>query len=139
MNKCELCQHQDDVIISTPQWRVVLVDDTHYPGFCRVIWNAHVKEMSDLSENERAMLMNVVWQVEVVIREVMTPHKINLASLGNVTPHLHWHVIPRFSDDVHFPNPIWGHVERSINSNLQQRHQLVPILRAAIKTKLERA
>jgi len=139
MKNCELCQHQGDVIISTSQWRVVLVDDTHYPGFCRVIWNAHVKEMSDLSENERAILMNVVWQVEVVIREVMTPHKINLASLGNVTPHLHWHVIPRFSDDVHFPNPIWGHVERSINSNLQQRQQLIPTLRAAIKTKLERA
>jgi len=138
MKNCELCQHQGDVIINTPQWRVVLVDDTHYPGFCRVIWNAHVKEISDLSVDERTILMSVVWQVEVAIREVMTPHKINLASLGNVAPHLHWHVIPRFTDDVHFPNPIWGHVERSINDNLRQRQSLVPALRAAIKAKLER-
>jgi diadenosine tetraphosphate (Ap4A) HIT family hydrolase len=38
----------------------------------------------------------------------MAPDKINLASLGNVVPHLHWHVIPRFADDPHFPNPVWG-------------------------------
>jgi diadenosine tetraphosphate (Ap4A) HIT family hydrolase len=38
----------------------------------------------------------------------MQPDKINLASLGNVVPHLHWHVIPRFVDDPHFPNPVWG-------------------------------
>lgn len=137
MNKCELCKHQGDVIVSTPQWRVVLIDDAHYPGFCRVIWNAHVKEMSDLSMDERAILMNIVWKVESAIRDVMKPHKINLASLGNVTPHLHWHVIPRFTDDIHFPNPIWGQVERSVNDHLQLRQSLVPALRAAIKTKLE--
>jgi diadenosine tetraphosphate (Ap4A) HIT family hydrolase len=39
---------------------------------------------------------------------VLHPDKINLASFGNVVPHLHWHVIPRFEDDAHFPAPIWG-------------------------------
>ncbi|MHB1094167.1 HIT family protein [Thiobacillus sp.] len=42
------------------------------------------------------------------MRDVMRPDKINLASLGNVVPHLHWHVVPRFGDDPHFPNPVWG-------------------------------
>jgi diadenosine tetraphosphate (Ap4A) HIT family hydrolase len=23
-------------------------------------------------------------------------------------PHLHWHVIPRFADDAHFPDPVWA-------------------------------
>jgi len=36
------------------------------------------------------------------------PDKINLASLGNQVPHLHWHVIPRFKDDPHWPFAIWG-------------------------------
>src|SRR5690242_16069369 len=136
MKNCELCKHQGDVIVNTQRWRVVLIDDPHYPGYCRVIWNAHVKEMSDLSADERALLMNVVWQIESVIRKVMNPEKINLASLGNMTPHLHWHVIPRFTDDMHFPNPIWGQVERSVNDNLQQRQALVPVLKAAIAAKL---
>ena len=52
--------------------------------------------------------MNTVFTVESAVREIMQPDKINLASLGNVTPHLHWHVIPRFIDDKHYPNPIWG-------------------------------
>ena len=134
--RCELCSPLGNILVSTPQWRVVLVDDAHYPGFCRVIWNGHVREMTDLSEQERNELMRVVWQVEAAIREVMQPYKVNLASLGNVVPHLHWHVIPRFSDDLHFPNPIWGQVERSVNAALQDRFALLEKLTAAIQSKL---
>jgi diadenosine tetraphosphate (Ap4A) HIT family hydrolase len=39
---------------------------------------------------------------------------VNLASLGNVVPHLHWHVIARFADDKHFPQPIWGQAQREV-------------------------
>ena len=132
---CELCQPAGDILVSTVEWRVILVDDPHYPGFCRVIWNDHVREMTDLTALQRARLMDVVWQVEASIREVMRPSKVNLASFGNVVPHVHWHVIPRFTDDMHFPNPIWGQVERSINPAIQQRQALLPILRAAIKAR----
>ena len=138
MKHCELCQQQGDVITEAADWRVVLVNDAHYPGFCRVIWNHHVKEMTDLSATQRNTLMGVVWQVEAAIRSVMQPHKINVASLGNVVPHLHWHVIPRYADDMHFPNPIWGQVERSITPALQQRLALVETLKAAIQEQLSR-
>jgi diadenosine tetraphosphate (Ap4A) HIT family hydrolase len=75
---------------------------------CRVIWNRHVREMTELDRAQRQALMAAVFAVEQALREALSPHKINLASLGNVTPHLHWHVIPRYRDDRHFPNPIWG-------------------------------
>jgi len=88
--------------------RVILVEDDHYPGFCRVILNAHVKEMTDLAMDERQRLMAVAFTVEAALRELLQPDKINLASLGNVVPHVHWHVIPRFVDDVHFPEAIWA-------------------------------
>jgi diadenosine tetraphosphate (Ap4A) HIT family hydrolase len=93
--------------------RVVLVEDTHYIGFCRVILNQHVKEMTDLAPEERARIMNVTFVVEAVLREVLQPEKINLASLGNKTPHIHWHVIPRFKLDTHFPETIWSDVQRA--------------------------
>ena len=64
--------------------------------------------MTDLDGPDRALLMQAVWRVEAVMREVLQPTKINLASLGNVVPHLHWHVIPRWSDDSRFPQPIWA-------------------------------
>ena len=88
--------------------RVVLVGDADHPGFCRVILNAHAKEMTDLALADRARLMNIVYAVEGLLRELLAPDKINLASFGNVVPHLHWHVIPRFADDPHFPNSVWS-------------------------------
>ena len=56
----------------------------------------------------REHFMHVVFTVEQVLYELIKPDKINLASLGNQTPHLHWHVIPRFNDDAHFPDPVWA-------------------------------
>ncbi len=88
--------------------RVVLPHEPLYPGFARVIWNAHVAEMSDLSESDRAHLMGVLMAVERAQREGLSPDKINLASLGNMVPHLHWHVVPRWRDDSHFPASVWS-------------------------------
>lgn len=109
METCPLCQSEKETVLwSDTRCRVILVDDPDYTGFCRVIWQQHVKEMSDLVEADRVHFMAVVFAVEQVLRESLHPDKINLASLGNQVPHLHWHVIPRFADDAHFPDPIWG-------------------------------
>lgn len=131
---CELCQQNGgELIISTTQWRVVLVDDANYPGFCRVIWNDHVREMTDLSDADRAECMRVVWAVESIVRNIMQPEKINLASLGNVVPHLHWHVIPRYADDAHFPAPVWAETKRTVSAESRvTRIAKLPALRAAI-------
>ena len=135
---CELCeQHGGEVIHRGAQWRVVLVDDPDYPGFCRVIWDSHVQEMTDLPASERAMLMDAVWQVESAVREVMRPDKINLASLGNMVPHLHWHIIPRYAQDAHFPAPVWAAVKRvPAMADLAERRALLPALRTAIALRL---
>lgn len=109
MGSCELCNNVGgELIWQDALCRVVRVNDADYPGFCRVILNRHVKEMTDLLPHERERLMSVVFIVEQVIREVLLPEKINLACLGNVTSHIHWHVIPRFERDRTFPNAIWG-------------------------------
>ena len=106
---CELCVNSGGVLLwDGKDCRVVRVEDADYPGFCRVIWRDHIREMTDLIPSQRSSIMEVVFGVELVIRQLFLPHKINLASFGNMTPHLHWHVIPRWSDDRHFPEPIWG-------------------------------
>jgi diadenosine tetraphosphate (Ap4A) HIT family hydrolase len=135
---CELCAGTGgEVLHRHAQYRVVLVDDPHYPGFCRVIWNTHIKEMTDLSIEDRTLFMHAVWQVEAALRETMRPDKINLACLGNMTPHLHWHVIPRYADDVQFPGPIWSEARRApITAGLEARTALLPVLRAAIIQRL---
>ena len=91
-----------------PQFRVIDAADPAYPGFTRVVWTAHVVEMTDLSTPEQSALMHAVFLVESVQRKILQPHKINLAAFGNVVPHLHWHIIPRWEDDLHFPAPVWA-------------------------------
>jgi diadenosine tetraphosphate (Ap4A) HIT family hydrolase len=140
---CDLC-----TLLATPAattgvlWRddrvvVLLIDDAAYPGFCRVVWQNHVKEMTDLSDKECNHMMAIVWQVELALREVLHPEKINLASFGNMTPHVHWHVIPRFADDAHFPDPTWAAVRRATAPDvLAARTALLPQLGAAIAARL---
>ena len=129
---CELCESTGgELLHQAAQFRVVLIDDDKYPGFCRVIWQDHVKEVTDLPELDRMLLMDVLWQVELVVREVMQPEKINLASFGNMVPHLHWHVIPRYTDDAHFPAPVWAEAKREPSAaSLEMRHERLPALRA---------
>ena len=110
---CELCTAPGgEILWQNELCRVVLVEDADYPGFCRVILKRHVQEMTDLGAMGRVHFMAVVLAAEQAVRAVLAPDKINLASLGNVVPHLHWHVIPRFRGDRHFPNPIWGAPQR---------------------------
>ncbi|MFG6449031.1 HIT family protein [Roseateles sp. BYS180W] len=111
---CVLCAEPGGLLLlQRPLWRVVRVTDTPaYPAFYRVIWNAHVGEFSELPRAQRQQCMEVVCAVEQVLRRALCPTKINLASLGNVVPHLHWHVIARFEGDAHFPQPIWATAQR---------------------------
>lgn len=111
---CDLCDNIGGQLLwQDNRLRVVYIDEPGYMGYCRVIWQAHVAEMTDLAESDRAHCMNAVFAVESVIRELIKPDKINLASLGNFTPHVHWHVIARFRDDPHFPQAIWGERQRT--------------------------
>ncbi|WP_426175765.1 HIT family protein [Massilia sp. TWR1-2-2] len=133
-HQCDLCDLKVEPIFRTDQLSVIPVDDAAYPGFCRVVWNDHVKEMSDLAPDDRMALMDAVCNVEQAMRSVMVPDKINLASLGNMTPHLHWHVIPRYAGDAHFPNPVWSEaVLRTTDEPvLAARRALLPKLNAEI-------
>lgn len=116
MNKpCPICEAADeDVLLQTDTLRVIAVhNEANAPAFCRVIWQKHVAEMTDLPPHERNELMDMVYRVESAMRRVFAPAKINLASLGNVVPHLHWHVVARFDNDANFPAPIWALAQRA--------------------------
>ena len=100
------------LIAASPRWRVIRAEDAAFPAFYRVVWNDHVAEFSALPSVQRNECMDVVCAVEQVLITALQPDRINLAALGNVVPHLHWHVIARFEADSHFPQPIWGVPQR---------------------------
>lgn len=106
---CPLCEEPGGTLVwRGPLFRIVRAEEAGFPAFYRVVWQDHLPEFSDLSAADRQLCMEAVAQVEAVLREQLRPDKINLAALGNLVPHLHWHVIARFEDDSHFPRPIWS-------------------------------
>jgi diadenosine tetraphosphate (Ap4A) HIT family hydrolase len=114
---CPLCSSPGgEIVWEDGLCRVVRVGDAEgesFPGYCRVVWRAHVAEMTDLEAGNRRHLMNVVFAVESALRALLAPDKVNLAALGNMVPHVHWHVIPRWRDDSHFPAAIWAAERKS--------------------------
>lgn len=135
---CPLCTDDGGAVVyRNAEYRVVLVDEADHPGFCRVICNDHVREMTDLAPDRMARLMGAVFAVEDSLRTVLAPLKVNLASLGNVVPHVHWHVIPRWADDPQFPSPVWGERLREPDAaQLAVRRALLPVLADEIRSRL---
>ena len=142
MTNCVLCKdklkpEEGQLIWCGDDCRVILVNDPDLPGFCRVIWNHHVAEMTDLSYGEREHVMSLVFAVEEAVRHVMHPDKVNIAALGNMVPHIHWHVIPRFKDDAFFPGSAWSAKtqitsQETVQARQKLAQELVPAIRSAI-------
>lgn len=109
MQNCELCctHHPREFWRNEIAYAIDASDDV-MPGFIRIIAVDHVAEMTDMSNVEAAALMALVLTTEKAMRRIMHPDKVNLASLGNMVPHVHWHVIARWKDDPFFPNSIWS-------------------------------
>ncbi|CEJ96265.1 Diadenosine tetraphosphate (Ap4A) hydrolase and other HIT family hydrolases [Caballeronia glathei] len=138
---CVFCREDGgEVLWSDDVLRVVLADEPDWPGLIRVIWNGHVAEMSDLTDPERSKVMTAVNGVERAMRRVLSPAKVNLASLGNQVPHVHWHVIPRHSNDSRFPLPIWAPRQRTVSeAQLSKRRAQATLLREAVRLELNHA
>jgi diadenosine tetraphosphate (Ap4A) HIT family hydrolase len=110
---CPLCDAAGGhLVFAGDKFRVVRADEKGYPAFYRVIWNDHVREFSDLAPADRTICMDAVVTVEKILRAQLQPAKINLATLGNMVPHVHWHVIARFEGDPAWPAPVWAPAQR---------------------------
>jgi diadenosine tetraphosphate (Ap4A) HIT family hydrolase len=131
---CELCNADGGLLLwRDPDWRLVRVEDAAFPGFYRLISNHHVAEFSELSVDARQRCMELLAWVDAWVILHLQPTKMNLASLGNVVPHLHWHVVARFDWDSHFPSPIWAAAQRPSTPEFLSRIQaLLPALDAAL-------
>ena len=135
---CPLCAEDGGAPIwRSERLRVIRAKEAGFPAFYRVVWNAHVAEFSDLSAAERVHCMEAVALVEQALRELLAPTKVNIAALGNMVPHLHWHVIARFGWDSHFPSPVWAPAQRPSPAAQEDAvRALLPALEAALLPRL---
>lgn len=140
MNKCELCQPKSiDVLWKNKLFYVLDAKDKQFPGFIRVVSIKHIKEMSELEREERLCLLDILVCLEKLMIKTMQPEKVNYAQFGNMTPHLHWHLIPRYQDDDKFPESPWGINQRQCPlQQLERREQLAQAFFAEIPQVLSR-
>ena len=87
---------------------VLLNRDQFFAGYCFVFTKDHVTELFHLDQALRAAVMEEVNRVASALFAIFRPAKINYELLGNMVPHMHWHIVPRFSDDPLWPRPIWS-------------------------------
>jgi diadenosine tetraphosphate (Ap4A) HIT family hydrolase len=114
---CALCEGPSGrLVFEGAKLRVIHAQEAGFPGFYRVVWRDHAPEFSDLDAADRVLCMDAVALVEQCLREHLKPAKINLAALGNMVAHLHWHVIARFAEDSHFPGSVWAPMLRERNA-----------------------
>ena len=135
---CPLCAEDGGALVWRGEHlRVIRAQEAGFPAFYRVVWNAHRAEFSDLSAAERVHCMEAVALVEQALREHLAPTKVNIAALGNMVPHLHWHVIARFGWDSHFPSPVWAPAQRPSPAVQEDAvRALLPALEAALQARL---
>ena len=135
---CPLCDAPGGrVLVQAPRWRLIHAQEAGFPAFYRVVWQDHVREFSELSVAERHECIDVVATVEECLLRHLKPAKVNVATLGNVVPHLHWHVIARFDWDSHFPAPVWAAAQRPPDAGrLQQVAGALSALEDALRARL---
>ncbi len=140
MSTCELCtQSHPREIWRNKHFYVIDAADEDIAGFVRVIATSHVKEVSDLADDVRHELFEILTVVERVMIECMVPDKVNLASLGNMVPHVHWHVIARYADDAYFPGSVWSERLRNTDPEIKSiREKQATVMRSRLSEELAR-
>ena len=135
---CPLCAEDGGALVwRGERLRVIRAQEVGFPAFYRVVWNAHVAEFSDLAAADRVHCIEVVTLVEQALRQHLAPTKVNIAALGNMVPHLHWHVIARFDWDSHFPAPVWAAAQRPSPAEQEAAlRALLPALEVQLQSQL---
>ncbi len=138
---CPFCEGAGGrVVVQGGKWRVVHAQEAGFPAFYRVVWQDHVRELSQLPRADRIACLDVVTTIEGLMLRHLAPVKVNLATLGNMVPHLHWHVIARFGWDSHFPAPVWAAAQREADpARLQELEQRLPAFEEDLVSALSRA
>ena len=102
---CPMCPDSEDadVVAILSSGRVHLKNDAAYRGYCILVFHRHAVELYDLSSKERTQWTEDLARIGRAIEDVCRPAKLNLSMLGNLVPHLHCHLMPRYPHD-----PEWG-------------------------------
>ncbi|MCC6951245.1 MAG: HIT family protein [Phycisphaerales bacterium] len=132
-----------DHLASLQECEVVLGENQGNLGWCVAILREHAEHMDDLPPERQARVWGDVARVARAIRRVFAAHgegggpvRLNYECLGNVVPHIHWHIVPRHEGEPDLRAAVWLRSPEALRGSLTQgeRQHLAARLRDALKT-----
>ena len=134
---CPICSKweddEDQRVIELEHTLVSLNRDQFFPGYCFVYTKNHVTELFHLDRPTRNAVMDEVTAVAAALYNLFQPAKINYELLGNMVPHMHWHLVPRFVDDPLWPRPIWSEPHEPVTVSAAAYAERIAALQQAMR------
>jgi len=114
---------------------VMLNRDQFFPGYCFFFTKTHVTELFHLEQRERGAIIEEVNSVAESLFRAFQPAKINYELLGNMVPHMHWHIVPRFTDDPLWPRPIWSEPHEPVALAGPEASERISLIQGIMRSK----
>ncbi|MFP3090363.1 HIT family protein [Treponema sp. TIM-1] len=103
---CRYCTCADDISVKVADLEtsvLLLVRDQKYKGRCILALKDHKTEVFRMGPDELAAWARDLSRASKALWETFSPDKINYAAFGDLYPHLHIHLVPKYRD-----GPEWG-------------------------------
>ncbi|HUX78725.1 MAG TPA: HIT family protein [Alphaproteobacteria bacterium] len=113
--------------------QVHLSHNAAFPWILLIPKQESVIEIIDLDLASRNLLMEEISLASQVMRCLFQPTKLNVASLGNIIPQLHIHVIVRYDNDPAWPNPVWNSGISTVYDSCKMRERIAQLQEAFSK------
>ncbi len=115
------------MLIYTSKYIFIEQHESEVP-WLKIFTKVKRKEFSECTLEEKRAIWNALDVIEKVMLEYYKPEKINIASFGNMLPHVHWHIMARFREDSYFPEPMWGEKQRNATFDLPSFDGFITLL-----------
>lgn len=99
------------------QWIYIEQEAADIP-WLKIFAVEEAKEFTDCNKEAREEIFRVLLILEQAMIRYFQPDKINIASFANYVPQVHWHIMARYKNDSHFPEPMWGEKQREAELDL---------------------
>jgi len=88
--------------------QIRLMDNSNYPWLILVPMKNNIIEITDFEQTDYDLFNSEIRKVAKILQNEFKPDKLNIATIGNVVPQMHVHIIARFKNDTLFPKTVWG-------------------------------
>lgn len=93
--------------------------DQKHLGRCVLKFKDHKTDLSALSADENTAFFNDLRRVSIALNKLYSPDKINYAIYGDLVPHLHVHIVPKYAGGLQWGGPFTDDIPKKLLSEAE--------------------